>query len=103
MRARTLATLLLLAAAAPAAEIQKYRRAADGKLVYDVTFRVRADGREGAGEPARDAVVIAENGVEAVRLDLAQVRSGSLAIVLVLDVSLSMAQPPGRPRIDAMK
>ncbi len=116
MRTRTLATLLLLAPAAPAAEIQKYqidnegkrirgpyRRPADGKLVYDVTFRVKAGGREGDYGEARDAVVIAENGAQAVRLDLAQVRSGSLAIVLVLDVSLSMAQPPGRPRIDAMK
>src|SRR5436189_1518195 len=64
-----------------------YQREGSGKLLYDVSFQIKATGQDVPVEEARDTVVIKENGREAHRFELRQARARDLTTVLALDVS----------------
>src|SRR5262249_49421050 len=107
MRARLLGTvvglsLLLLAVPAGAQDRdgQKYKVTIngkpvgpyehDGKLVYRVAFQIRLAGKAAPTSDSRDYVIITENGKEAHRLELGQVKIRDLTTVLSMDISGSM-------------
>jgi VWFA-related protein len=105
MRARLLGTVvglaLLLAVPAGAQDKggQKYKVTIkniegpyerDGKLVYRVAFRISLAGKAAPTSDSRDFVVITENGKEAHRLELGQVKIRDLTTVLAMDISGSM-------------
>jgi len=62
----------------------------DGKLVYRVAFRINLAGNTAPTGEGRDFVVITENGKEAHRLELGQVKIRDLTTVLAMDISGSM-------------
>jgi len=62
----------------------------DGKLVYRVAFRISLAGNVAPTGEGRDFVVITENGKEAHRLELGEVKIRDLTTVLAMDISGSM-------------